>query len=177
MSARLPEIVDPWRLADRGKSIAGQLALAELPRMTEVLMDSGGIVRFELNFSKDAKNRIRINGFVRAGLGLECQRCLELMMLPVDSKLDLVVVEVPAEAERIPDACEPVLAQNGQLRVVDLIEDELLLAIPQVPMHDIKVCSMISSGTNGNEQEDNREETDTVNPFAILSSFKADKKN
>lgn len=174
MLARLPEFVDPCLLADRGRIIAGELELALLPRIAEVLMDAAGKVQFELDFGKDAKSRVRITGFVRAGLNLECQRCLEVMTLPVDSALDLVVIQVPAEAERIPAECEPVLAEDGELRVTDLIEEELLLAIPLVPMHEPENCSMSSAGTSESVRKDNREKSDTVNPFAILSTLKMD---
>ncbi|MCP4283042.1 MAG: hypothetical protein GY792_01100 [Gammaproteobacteria bacterium] len=177
MSARLPEIVDPWRLAERNKVIAGELELASLPRITDALMDSGGIVRFEFNFSRDAKNRTRITGFVRAGLGLECQRCLETMVLAVDSQLDLVVIEVPAEADRIPEECEPFLVEDGGLRVADLIEEELLLAIPLVPMHEREACSMKDANTNDSGRTDDLEKTERVNPFAVLSVLKTDNEN
>lgn len=177
MSARLPEFVDPWLLAERGRVIAGELDLARFPRLVEVLSDTKGVVQFELDFGKDERNRVRIKGFVRAGLCLECQRCLELVTLPVDSRLDLVVIEVPAEAERIPETCEPVIAEDGRLSVSDLIEEELLLAIPQIPMHDAEDCSMGRFETIENGQKGSRKESNTVNPFAILSSLKPDRKN
>jgi uncharacterized protein len=172
MSARLPEFVDPWLLAERGGIIAGELELARLPRIAEVLADAAGDVQFELDFGKDAKSRVRITGTVRADLSLECQRCLETMTLPVDSELDLVVIQVPAEAERIPAECEPVLAEDRGLSVAGLIEDELLLAVPMVPMHEPGICSMNNSGTSENAQKGSREESVKVNPFAILSNFK-----
>ncbi|MCP5406614.1 MAG: DUF177 domain-containing protein [Chromatiaceae bacterium] len=177
MSARLPEFVDPWLLAERGRSISGEFELVKLPRMTEVLIDTGGSVCFALNFSKDAKSRVRITGYVRAGLRLECQRCLEVMLLAVDSTLDLVVIQVPAEAERIPPECEPVLVEDGGLRIVDLIEEELLLAIPLVPMHEPGICTMCTSSTDESVQLDASTESGTVNPFAILSQLKTDRKN
>jgi uncharacterized protein len=177
MSARLPEFVDPWLLAQRGRVISGEWELAKLPRMTEVLVDTGGEVRFEFEFIKAAKNRARIKGYVRAGLVLECQRCLEMVMLPVDSNLDLIVIQVPAEAESIPEECEPVLAKDGRLRVLDLIEEELLLAIPQVPMHEPGICSMSNSGADEGVQKGDRDESERVNPFAVLSSLKMDRKN
>ena len=177
MLARLPETVDPWLLAARSSVIAGEVDLARLPRTVEVLSDRKGVVQFELDFSKDEKNRVRITGYVRTQLGLECQRCLELVLLPVDSKLDLVVIEVPAEAERIPATCEPVIAEDGRLSVLDLIEEELLLAIPQIPMHDAKDCSMDRIETIDDRQKGSRNESETVNPFAILSNLKSDSKN
>lgn len=177
MSARLPEFVDPWLLADRGRVIGGELDLAGLPRIAELLLDAKGVVRFELNFQKDAKSRVRITGSVQSRLALECQRCLEMMTLPVDARLDLVVIQVPAEAERIPEECEPVVAEDGALRIVDLVEEELLLAIPLVPMHAQEVCSIRTSGGDENEQMGDQEERNTENPFAILSSLKADKQN
>jgi len=177
MSARLPEFVDPWLLADRGATVAGEYDLSGLKRLTELLQESEGVVSFELIFSRDAKNRARITGFVRSELALECQRCLEMMQMPVDAKLDLVVIQVSAEAEIIPDESEPVLVEDGLLKIIDLVEDELLLAIPLIPMHGRELCSVhpSASGEHSHTQADASEDPAEVSPFAILSSLKADK--
>jgi uncharacterized protein len=38
-----------------------------------------------------------------------------------------------AEEALLPENYEPVLVQHGRLALLDLVEDELLLALPQVP--------------------------------------------
>ena len=85
--------------------------------------------------------------------------------------------QVPAEAERIPGECEPVLVEDDKLRVLDLVEEELLLAIPLVPMHAKEACSMHASASEEYEYKSDPAEQGTANPFAILSNLKADKKS
>ena len=175
MSARPPETVDPWRLAERGNVIAGEIELASLSRLVAVLLDSEGSVQFQLKFSQDQQNRVKIEGFVRAALALECQRCLEKVVLSVDARPELVVIEVPSEADRIPEECEPVLVEDGTLRIQELVEEELLLAIPLVPMHALEDCAMAKSDTAVTERHDDREESGPVSPFSILSRLKLNK--
>ncbi len=135
MSSRLPDFVDPWRLANLGKQLSGAVGLGELSRLAEALVSVEGESLFTLEFYRDEKKRARIKGNVEAELVLECQRCLEPVTLPVDAEVNLAVIEVAAEAELLPDECDPVMVEEGRIQLLDLIEDELLLAIPQVPMH------------------------------------------
>lgn len=175
MSARIPEFIDPWLLADRGAIIAGEYDLTSLERLNGLLQEREGSVSFELNFSRDAKSRARITGFVRSELRLECQRCLEMMRMPVDAQLDLVVIQVSAEAEIIPDECEPVMVEDGLLKVVDLVEDELLLAVPLIPMHEPEQCSVHPTDRVICAESADQDGPAEASPFAILSSMKAEK--
>lgn len=180
MSSRLPDFVDPWRLANLGKTFSGSVELGEFPRLTALLVTAEGEARFTLEFYRDEKKRARVRGTAEAGLTLECQRCLEQMTLPVDSRIDLAVIEVHAEAELLPDECDPVVAEEGRIQLYDLIEDELLLAIPQVPMHPLGECPVKLETQFGDSDEmelQTHDETEEANPFAILAGFKPDKQN
>ena len=46
------------------------------------------------------------------------------------------LVATPAEAERVPDTLETVLAPEYRISIRDLVEEELLLALPLVPRHE-----------------------------------------
>ena len=180
MSSRLPEFVDPWRSADQKRHFSGTVELEKLPRLTDVLMSTEGEAVFELIFDRDDKRRSRIKGSVRATMVLQCQRCLEAMLLPVDISLDLAVIEVPEEAERLPEETEPVQVEDGLIRLLDLVEEELILAIPQVPMHAREQCSTESAdamkdAAESSEQESVSETSD--NPFAVLADLKKDLKH
>jgi uncharacterized protein len=177
MSARLPQSVDPWRLAGQGGVISGEVALEGLQRVADLLQQPSGNAVFEFRFTKDANGRVLIDGFVRAEMAIQCQRCMEVMRLPVDASPQLAVIEAVAEADRIPEACDPVLAEAGSLSIVDLIEDELLLAIPQVPMHEKRACK-IDLASVGDPPADRLEnEAKTDNPFAVLSALRTEKEN
>ncbi|MCG8426465.1 MAG: YceD family protein [Chromatiales bacterium] len=176
MSSRLPEFVDPWRLADREGCITDSIRLADLSRVCGALVSDKGMVDFELRFWRDEKRRARIGGHVKAVLMVQCQRCLESLDIDTDRSLDLAVIEVLEESERIPDECDPILAEEGMVRLQDLIEDELLLAIPQVPMHDEGTCSIDfddSLQQSWDQSEQNSETATEENPFAVLSQLKS----
>ena len=177
MSAGLAHTVDPWRLASRHAVIAGETALRRLPRLAEVLADTGGAAAYELNFHLDESNRVRITGWVRAVLPIRCQRCLETLEFPVDARLDLAVVLGDTEAELLPDTCEAVLANEGAISLRSLVEDELLLALPQIAMHAENLCDTPDwnrENFDAAETGQARDETGKTNPFAVLAGLKTD---
>lgn len=178
MSSRLPEFIDPRRLASQGGRYSGTVELGDLPRLSGALVDTAGVAEFNLEFYRDNRKRARIKGQIQADLVLECQRCLGAMVLPVSAVLDLAVIQVPEEAERLPESCDPVWVEEDTLRLLDLVEDELILAIPQVPRHEPDTCRMASVNplqgeTADQEQEDDA--SDKPNPFAVLAGFKSGK--
>jgi uncharacterized protein len=73
-----------------------------------------------------------------AAVGLECQRCLQRMVVPlkVDRRLFFVVGE-DAAASLDAESDDDVLALEPALDLRSLIEDELLLALPLVPRHEV----------------------------------------
>jgi uncharacterized protein len=75
---------------------------------------------------------------VRATLQVRCQRCLEALPLEVDSESLLVLAANQAEIDADPesvDAPDRVVAAH-EMPVADLVEDELILAVPYAPRHD-----------------------------------------
>ncbi|MCP3870272.1 MAG: hypothetical protein GY703_19710 [Gammaproteobacteria bacterium] len=151
------------------------MQLRDFGRLSEALLAIEGEVQFELDFYLDEWKRPRIGGRVKSVLPLECQRCLGRMDFPVDARLDLVVIEVHQEVENIPDTCETVLVPDEQLRLLDLVEDELLLSLPQVARHDRTLCNAASGGgsaARGQAKEDSRESVTKDSPFAVLAGLK-----
>ncbi len=174
MSSHLPEFIDPWHFAEIGKEISGHAELAGLLRLVEVLVDNTGEVEFELRFRKGEKRRVHISGCVRAELSLECQRCLEPVRVPVATELDVVVVEGYEEAGMLGDEFEPLLAGDKRIRLTELVEDELLLALPQVPMHQRGDCTANAHNIGWSpEQVDEDEGQKKPNPFAVLADLKS----
>lgn len=168
MSQHLPDHLDPWRFADLAKRVSGSYLLGDLPRLCECLADSQGNVNFDLEFSRDRQHRACLHGTVQATLILECQRCLETMLLPVKSELALAFVQGLDEAEMLPAELDPQLVENGRVEFRGLIEDEILIALPQVPMHPLDECV---SG-KGEVHDAVRE-----NPFAVLAALKRQDKD
>lgn len=76
--------------------------------------------------------------YAATSLRLTCQRCLEAVSVPivVERSFRFVHGEEVAEVED-EDADEDVLALEKQFRLRDLIEDEILMAMPLVPRHQV----------------------------------------
>lgn len=174
MSSRFPEFVDPWRLAERGQRYSGRLEFRQMPRLVEVLASDEGEASFELEFASDEHRRPRIRGLVKADLVLRCQRCLGLVRHPVSARLELSVIEVLDEIARLPAEAEPVLATDGLIRPMDVLEEELLLAVPQVPRHDQPGCAI---GETTDSKRDQRETAPEASPFAVLAELKRPEKD
>jgi uncharacterized protein len=170
MSSRLPEYVDPWRAADLGKTFSGRAAIADLPRLVEVVMSPEGEVELTLIFGRDENKRACIQGSVRATLNLECQRCLGAMDFSVEAEVNLALVESSAQAERLPESYDPLLVEEPRIRLLDIVEDELLLAIPQIPRHPLGACNTSYMAPEPQLSESGAAEK--VNPFAVLAELK-----
>ena len=174
MSFRLPEFIDPWHFAEIGKELSGQVRITNLPRLKEILMDQEGETEFLLGFHKGENKRVHILGYVKAELKLECQRCLEPVSCSIASEVDVVVVEGYDEAKLLPDEQEPLLAGDKRIRLAEIIEEELLLALPQVPMHQENECKAAYENFDGSEEQKGVELGETKpNPFAVLKDLKS----
>ena len=135
MFAQISERLDPWRLADRRAVIDGSLGIRDLPRLRDLVLSGAGDVRYEIRFESDEQGRPLIRGAIAADLVLECQRCLQPLTLTIAAELALIAVKGLDEARLLPEQYDPLLVEDGLFRALDLIEEELLLALPQIPKH------------------------------------------
>lgn len=168
MSAALPETVDAWRMVTARRSFSGSLPLASLSRLAPSLATTQGVVRFELNFDRDTLGVAYVGIQAEAPLTLTCQRTLEAFVLPVkiDSRLGLIAKEEDEAA--LPPGYEPLLVPgDGVIHPAEVIEDELILALPVVPLKPGGAEEFAWSST-GEDDEVQAE----ANPFAALKQLK-----
>lgn len=173
MSERLPVQVNPFRMAAQGRSFEGVVDLGRAARLGGVLEAPAGEARVNLHFRVDELNVPVVEGRVKARLTVACQRCLEPMVLEVDAPIRAAFAASDAEAERLQAQYEPVVAEDETLRVLELVEDELLLALPLVPVHgSLEECAPHAARAMepGAAQESPEEGPD--GPFADLRKLK-----
>ncbi len=171
MSSHLPEYVSPLALAEKGCLIQGEYPLANLLRLKGMLAQDEGSVRFELNFQREGRSRV-ITGFVLADLKLNCQVCMDALDLPIDRKVSLSIVTSIEQAERLSEEYEALLLQSTEdtVALMDIVEDELILALPDFAKHG---DCRIGVNTSSNIEEE-PEQKEVVNPFSVLANLKKD---
>lgn len=142
----------------------GTLSLAGFSRLRSSLTDTDGDCRFELEFGRDAMDLPFVQVRVEARLPLQCQRTLERYLHPVSVLQRLGLITDLAQEGSLPEAMEPLLVDdNAELRPIELIEDELILALPVIA---INPDSSLPENTWPEDDEDK------PNPFAALSALK-----
>jgi uncharacterized protein len=154
-------VIDGFEFASAGATQAGAWPLRDLPRLRDMLASDHGEVTYALRGVRDGRGRPSLRISVRGALPLRCQRCLEPMLLDVRSDALLVLAQTLAEIHAEPaDAQAPDRVVAGkEMPVRDLIEDELILAVPYAPRHE--QCEARTGAAPGK----------TVSPFAGLRSL------
>ena len=105
---------------------------------------------------------------VEGTASLVCQRCLETMQLGVETSTEVGLIATEADANRVPEELEPVLAPEGRISVGELVEEELLLTLPIVPLHgEDDACEVAPSAPLA----DNGREEETQKPFEQLAEL------
>lgn len=175
MSAPLPDQLDPWRAVQAGYSFAGEIPLERLPRVAEAVLGAEGPARYELTFGRDPDGQATIRGQVSMTLRLLCQRCLTQMLLPVAATVALGLTRATSGAdalglaavEGLPEDLDPLPLGREPISPLDLVEDELLLAIPQIPSHPAGECRATASPSLEPPPPAVRD-----NPFAALAALR-----
>ncbi len=153
------------------RSFEGTLPIATMSRLCEALASTDGLVHFELEFGRDSLGISYVDVRAQASLTLVCQRTLEPFVLPVEVSTRLGLIKLERDEAGLPPDCEPLLvAEDGRLSPADVIEDELLLVLPLVPVNP---DSSLPDEVTGYEPEDDTAGDErSENPFAILRELK-----
>ncbi|MGA8278572.1 MAG: YceD family protein [Rhodanobacteraceae bacterium] len=133
-----------------------------MPRLCELLASFGGDVTYDLEFGNDALGTASLAVRVEAGLPLVCQRTLRIYIqsVTVDQRLGLIVDA--GQEDALLEGYEPVLMVDGRICLHDVVEDELILAVPLVPLSPGPPLDYATGPTDDAEH----------GPFAVLEKLK-----
>jgi len=175
MSQRLPEFIAPYRLAEYRQRLKGQLSIANMKRLTPLLSNSNGNVDVELAFSVDEIGQANVKGKVHARVSMQCQRCMNSMELPINANVSLAFITKEEHVQDLPSHYEPLIVEE-ETSLSGLVEDEIILALPSVPLHEPEQCS-VQEQFRESVQDETAElkaegNTDRPNPFAVLEKLR-----
>ena len=132
------------------------------------MLENKGELQYSLSFRIDESGVCIIESILDSKLILECQRCLKPVVIDIHKSTNLGVVRDKNEAESLATELEPLQLEKDTFVLEDLLEDELLLAIPIAPLHPEELCS-------GKIVLDRINAEARPNPFAALSALKRGK--
>lgn len=167
-SGLLPIYVEPFRLCDANGSVAGRLVPARLERIREFSVGTTDAVDVTLNFRRDEEGRNRIGGTVDTVLHMRCERCLEPLTLPVHAEVDLLVIAAGAPVPESAGELNIVEVVDERLELAGLVEEEVLLAVPQFPVHES--CDMVAYDREAGSSQ--AKPAPKANPFDVLAKLK-----
>lgn len=152
----------------RGPQVAeGRVLSSELERFNlDMPAQDDLAITWSVGASVDNTGRRLLEVRAQGSVMLECQRCLKSFVWPVDISNQVEVVSDEADLEDDDDVAGPDrILCVGRLDALGLVEDELILSIPYVPMHE--VCP---DATDISLEED--DVASRPSPFAALGDLK-----
>lgn len=132
-SPGIPARVLASRALAGGQHYAGLLPFKQLPRLAALLADRAGGLQVDLQAQREGAGEAWLRGRIQGTLALTCQRGLHPFEWPCTLPVALRLVSSEAEEERLLKDYEPYLVQDDRLPLRELVEDEVLLALPMQP--------------------------------------------
>jgi len=157
------ELVNAVELAGRSATLERRMDLRQLPRLVEAGALEGTQARAHLEFGT-FEGRTTVDVRVDGEVVLACQRCLKPCACAVDEKASLVVVA--RDTDEVPGGYEPLLGDAERLSLTELVEEQVLLGLPLVPMHASAVQCGAAAALASGEPEAAADEKQR--PFANL---------
>ncbi len=168
----LVRTVDVFELARSGGRVAGEVAIAALPRLRASLASDRGLVAVVLVGLIDAQRRPAAVLEFSTEVELVCDRCSAALAWPLHGRACFWFVLSEDELARLPvdeAEAEPLLG-SARFDLHRLIEDELLLALPMSPRHP--ACPQPAVAEQPTRPEDAPEQPVQRRPFAALAGLK-----
>jgi uncharacterized protein len=130
-------VIDGFEFAASGAHLHGAWPADAFPRVRGMLYDSQGSVEYDLRGSRDVHGRHGLEMRIRGALRLACRRCLEPVSVAVEEDIRLWLARSQEEIDAMPLTAEGPdgIVASKEMAVRDLVEDELLLALPYAPRH------------------------------------------
>ncbi len=162
------ELVESLVAAER--QLDFRIPLGRLPRLESVLATPSGEAVGQVRFRRSLGTAVA-DMSLAATPTLTCQRCMQPLEWPVASNSQVALVPDVAAADRVVEGLETFVTENDRVSVRDLVEEELLLALPLVPKCAAgNACSRLVTDTRLQQDVDDAP-VSVQTPFAQLGEL------
>ena len=189
MSCSLTGQVNLRELARQEASIEAELPLSDFERVIALSTPANnkagesdeGVIRVSLRFSGE-HDLVFLRGNLEGSVTLTCQRCMEAMDYSLAGPVKLAVSEKEQEVEGLPKGFELICLLDAddlglkldEVHLLPLVEDELLLRIPLVPMHG-EGAECLGRARVGEVSDEAEPKEEITRPFSALADLMASK--
>jgi len=145
-------VIDGLDFARTGSKLRGAWPVAEFSRVRDSLRTDEGSIQYELVGVPEERGCPALRLKVGGSLQLVCQRCLGALEFPLRVEVSLLLAKSQAEVDAEPlaaDGPERIVA-GREMQVRELVEDEVLLAIPLAPRHERCAADKAQGAGTGN---------------------------
>ncbi len=168
---KLPLTTDPIKDAQRRIDLDGFYAEKSLVRLAESVNKVLGDAQVTLSFFVDPQKLAVMKGRATVDVELICQRCGEPFVHSLDCDFMYSPVKRMEQIDDLPEIYEPIeLNAFGEIDLLGLVEDELIVNLPLVPKHLSEHCEVSMADRTFGELP--QELAEKPNPFAVLASLK-----
>jgi len=171
-----PQHLDVLAFARDAGHLQGEGVLAQWPRLASE-QHGEAWVPVAVHWQLDGRAVSQSGGADQIGLDLrasvqlpmQCQRCLTPVLETVEAERSFRFVADEATAAALDDEAEDdILVISRDFDALSLIEDELILSLPLVPLHEVCPESVPMSAVDPEFEE----AAERPNPFGVLASLK-----
>jgi uncharacterized protein len=138
---QIPSRVRAEQALVRGGHYAGTIPVERLSRLATVVANPSGVLDVDLHAERDGQGQAWLRGNIRGALPLNCQRGLHPFEWRVALNVELRLVNSEAEEARLLKTCDPYWVQDDELPLWELVEDEVLLALPMMARCEDPECA------------------------------------
>lgn len=170
-SSVIPRRIDALKACTQGAVYEGVIMPRDLPRLSSAVVSMERDVVVKVRFFRDEGRFRVVAGEFDALVEVECQRCLQACTYILQTELNLAIVVSEDQLQQLPENYEAWLVEEAESDLYEVIEDELLLALPIVAYHDEEDCGAESRYSTG-EFDEGELRSKKANPFDVLGSLK-----
>ncbi|MFA3790331.1 23S rRNA accumulation protein YceD [Aliiglaciecola sp. SL4] len=173
---KLPKFIEPVKSATKRSDYKGVMMTSDMARFLSAVATAADTVEAEVKFDKDEQGLNFFQGQLSTSVELVCQRCNEQFAHSIHTSFCFSPIKRKAvetdDAVELPDIYEPVeVNDHGEINLLQLFEDELILSLPIVALHAEEDCNIKRDEMQFGKIEPADERP---NPFAVLKELKRD---
>lgn len=171
MLPELPAHIELSRCVRLGTRLHVCTELRNMHRLGKYLHAQTGQATVELQFGTDGEGVAFVRGRGAAQVEMLCQRCLEPMICQLVLDFRLGILRSETQAGQLPKAYDPWVVEEDPVSLRDMLEDELILALPLTALHPPRDCS-VQTATAGQDGDVDAGASRADHPFAVLAKLK-----